>query len=278
MNTATPALKLSRLPSPSALAALFALTLRQHLHGRRMLVLALLFLLPSALAVAYNLLTPMPIKPENLQFALVFNLIPHALAPLTALLYAAGIVQDEIEEQTLTYLLLRPVPRWAMYLIKLAATWLVTTALTAVFTVIAMDAVVLTTREPVAGGLTEPILKLTGLIALTQAAYCGLFGLLGLLMRRSLVVGVAYIFLLEGILASLDMVMRRMTVLYHFRVLAIRWLNPEGAKAEWSINLAKAPDAQTCVLTLLGIGLVLAVFSALLFSSREFRMKTPEGN
>ena len=35
-------------------------------------------------------------------------------------------------------------------------------------------------------------------LALAEAGYCGLFGLLGLLMRRSLLVGVAYIFLLEG--------------------------------------------------------------------------------
>ena len=57
-----------------------------------------------------------PPRAEKLQFALVFNLIPHALAPLAALLYATGIIQDEVEEQTLTYLLLRPLPRWAIYL------------------------------------------------------------------------------------------------------------------------------------------------------------------
>ena len=47
---------------------------------------------------------------------LVFNLLPHGLAPLTALLYAAGVISDEVEEQTLTYLLMRSVPRWALYL------------------------------------------------------------------------------------------------------------------------------------------------------------------
>ena len=55
-----------------------------------------------------NLASRFPPAAENLQFALIFNLIPHALAPLAALLYATGIIQDEVEEQTLTYLLLRP--------------------------------------------------------------------------------------------------------------------------------------------------------------------------
>src|SRR5438094_10642099 len=84
----------------AALGALFVFTLRQHLRGRRLLVLSLLFLLPSALAVLVGL-ARYPPPPEHLAFAFVFNLIPHTLAPLTALLYAAGIIQDEVEGQTL---------------------------------------------------------------------------------------------------------------------------------------------------------------------------------
>src|SRR5438552_4914322 len=77
----------------TALWALFVLALRQHLRGRRLLVLSLLFLLPSVLAAIVRF-APHPPPPEHLEFVFVFNLIPHALATLTALLYAAGIVQD----------------------------------------------------------------------------------------------------------------------------------------------------------------------------------------
>ena len=63
-------------------------------------------------------------------------------------------------------------------------------------------------------------------LALAQAGYCGLFGLLGLLMRRSLFVGVAYIFFFEGILASIDTVARKLTIMYYYRVLILRWLQP----------------------------------------------------
>src|SRR5205823_1678067 len=113
----------------SALAALFVLTLRQYARGRRLLVLGLLFLLPSALAVVARLGRHPP-EADILEFALVFNLIPHALATLTALLYAGGMIQDEVEEQTLTYLLLRPLPRWALYVTRYAATWVVAAGLT----------------------------------------------------------------------------------------------------------------------------------------------------
>ena len=53
---------------------------------------------------------------------------------------------------------------------------------------------------------------------------------------------------------------------------------PADGARNWSINLATAPDARTCVLTLLGVGVASAIIAAILFAGREFRMKTPEGN
>ena len=274
---ASDAVVLSRRPDLRALTALFVLTLRQHVRGRRLLVLSLLFALPSALVAVICLTSHYPPPAENLEFGLVFNLIPHALAPLAALLYAAGIIQDDVEEQTLTYLLLRPLPRWALYLVKLTATLLITSALTAVFTTATFAVIAWTASEPATAGLMGRELKMAGLLGLTQVAYCGLFGCLGLLTRHSFLAGVAYIVLLEGALASFPTVLRQLTVMYYFRVLALRWLKPADGNA-WSITLATAPTAQTCVLVLLGVGLVSATAAAFFFARREFRMKTPEGN
>jgi ABC-2 type transport system permease protein len=271
------AIPLSRRPNLGALVTLLLLTVRQHILGRRLLVLSLLFALPAALAALVNLASSVRPNAESLQFALVFNLIPHALVPLAALLYAAGVIQDEVEEQTLTYLLLRPLPRWAIYLVKLLATLLVTALLTAVFTAVTFAVLALTAKAPPPAGHIAMILKTIGLLTLTQVAYCGLFGLLGLLMRRSLLGGVTYIVLFEGLLASLDTVARRLTVMYYFRVMVLRWLDPASGR-EWSIDLATAPTARTCVLTLVSVGIVLAVIGAIYFACKEFRMKTPEGN
>ena len=153
---------------------------------------------------------------------------------------------------------------------------MITSLLTAVFTAATFAVLVLTSKEPVPAGLVQMVLKTVGLLTLAQTAYCGLFGLLGLLMRRSLLVGVTYIVLFEGLLASLDTVARRLTIMYYFRVLVLRWLNPASG-SEWSIDLATAPTAQNCVLTLLGVGIVTAIAAAIFFVSKEFRMKTPEG-
>ena len=108
-------------------------------------------------------------------------------------------------------------------------------------------------------------------------AYCGLFGILGLMTRRAFLAGVAYIVVLEGLLASFHTVARRLTMMYYFRVLVLRWLEPAGGR-DWSIDLATAPTTQTCVVTLLSVGVISAIMAAIVFSGREFRMKTPDGN
>jgi ABC-2 type transport system permease protein len=260
----------------TALGALFGLSLRQSLRGRRLLVLSLLFLLPSALAVVVRF-APRPPPASLLEFAFVFNLIPHALATLTALLYAAGMIQDEVEEQTLTYLLLRPLPRWALYLTKLAVTWLVTSALTAVFTTLAFAVIYWGTPELWGEVLPTRAAKVAALLALSQAGYCSLFGVLSLLTRRSLIAGLAYIIAFEGLLANIDLVVRKLTVMYYFRVLSIRWLAPADSK-EWSIRLDEAPTDLGCVLTVLTATAVFALLGAVLMMRQEFRMKTPEGS
>jgi ABC-2 type transport system permease protein len=275
-SDAAGSITLSRRPDLSALAALFVLALRQYAHGRRLLILAILFALPSGLAAIVSLASRHAPEPGALEFAFAFNLIPHALAPLAALLYAAGIIRDETEEQTLTYLLMRPLPRWALYVVKLLAALLVTCLLTAVFTIGTFVAIAATATEPLAEGLFGRALITAGTLALAQFGYCALFGLAGLVTRRALLAGIAYIVLFEGLLASFDTVARRLTVMYYFRVLILRWLEPVHAQP-WTVDLTTAPDAQSCVLILLATGLALTVAAAVLFTLREFRMKTPEG-
>jgi ABC-2 type transport system permease protein len=261
---------------PMALAALFVLTLRQHVHGRRLLILSLLFLIPSALVLVERL-SPHHPPLEKLEFACIFYFIPHALLPLVALLYAAGMVRDEIEEQTLTYLLLRPLPRWAFYLTRLAATWVVTTALTAVFTTLAFAVIWWGTPQLWGDALHVRAAKTVGLLALALVGYCSLFGALGLYTRRSLIAGLAYIVAFEGILANIPMVARQLTVMYYFRVLTMRWLAPSGSEA-WGIDLDTAQTAKTCLQILLAASAVLTVLGMVMMARREFRMKTPEGS
>jgi ABC-2 type transport system permease protein len=260
----------------SALGTLFWLTLRQQARGRRWIVIGFLFLIPSLVAVLARTLEDNA-NIDLLEFALVFNLIPHALLPLAALLYSAGMIQDEVEEQTLTYLLVRPIPKWAIYLTKLFATLVTTVVLAMAFTTVTYATVHWGRPELWGDILPTKAVKTAGILALALVGYCAAFGCMSLFVRWILVVGIAYIILLEGLLASFDFAFRRLTVMFYYQVLCLRWLDADKWK-DWSIDLETAPDAQRCVLTLLGAGVAATLLAMLLISSREFRMKTPEGS
>ena len=265
----------------SGLAALFVLSLRQQTRGRKLLVLVLLYALPCALAIVLRSLSR-PAPADILEFALIYGLVPHALAPLTALLYAGGMIQDEVEEQTLTYLLVRPLPRPALYVCKLLATLLLTTVLVTAATTALYLAIYWNTTEIWDGSITRRMVQTAGIMSLGQVGYCSLFGCLGVLTRRTLIAGVIYIVVVEGLLANLRFMVRSLTVVYYVRVLAIRWLDlPQQIfdrwQKDWGLSLDQIPDGNSCVLKLLGFGVAITLVAALGFSRREFRMKTPEG-
>ena len=102
--------------------------------------------------------------------------------------------------------------------------------------------IALLTGEALTAGLFVQGVKIAAIFSLAQVAYCGLFALMALLMRRALLMGVVYIIFFEGLLASFDTIARRMTVMYYFRVLVLRWLEPASG-AEWKFDLKTAPSS-----------------------------------
>src|SRR5262249_21339170 len=119
---------------------LYCLTLRQHLHGKRWIVVSLLFAVPAGMAILIRS-TASGVPNLHLAFVLLWILVPQALLPLVTLLYASGIIQDEQEEQTITYLLIRPISKWLLYWIKMAATWTTTCTLVIILTVVTYAAI-----------------------------------------------------------------------------------------------------------------------------------------
>src|SRR5947209_8754283 len=176
LNYARPGASRFRLLDLTSLWSLYLLTLRQHLHGKRWMVVAVLFLLPAGLALLIRSTAALDVPGVGLEFIFVFMFFPQGLLPLVALIYASGIVQDEVEEQTITYLLIRPIPKWALYIVKLLATLTTTVALTSVFTALTFAAIYLgggPRGEDAAGVPNVPLrcLKAVGVHGLAVVAY-----------------------------------------------------------------------------------------------------------
>ncbi len=227
-----------------------------------------------------------------LEFLFVFMLIPQALLPLLALLYGSGIIQDEQEEQTFTYLLIRPIPRWAIYAIKVLATLTTTVVLTAVFTTLTYAVIYVGSPTP-PEDVPLRCCKAVGIHALAVTAYCCLFGVMSLLTKRTLIYGFLYAAFFEGLLANLPFSTRLLSIIYYARLIAYRSMTFQftengrkidmGAEA-WQLDvkndpsLLEHPSLGTCLTVLLVGSLVCLVLGAYLCSRREFHVKTPEGS
>lgn len=288
ITTARPAAR--PISRASAYWTLYTLTLRQHLHGRRWIVMAMLFMLPFLLAIVVRFTAPR-VPPEALEFLLVMMFVPQAVLPIVALLYASGIIQDEQEEQTITYLLLRPIPKWAIYTVKLLAAMTTTAVLVVVFTGLTYAAIYLNTQMPV-GDAAVRWLKASAIHSLAVVTYCSLFGLLSLVTKRVLVFGILYTAVVEGLLANFPFSIRLVTVIYYTRWIAYQTMSfrvpqpgrgsEDFAATGWQLDpigspgLLSHPQLGTCIAILLGATLVFTVIAAWLCSQREFHVKTPE--
>lgn len=262
---------LSRSFSLSTLLALFESSMRQFSRGRRLYVLIGLFALPLLFVAITRYFDPEhATKVGDLELVILFYFIPQVCIPLSALLLAGGIIRDEIEEQTLTYLLIRPVPRPAIYLAKLAAAWCMAAGLAAIFSALAT---VLIHWDHLDGAVATRAARLAILPALSLLDYMALFAAVSVVFRSMLTIGAAYVAIFEGLLANLDFGGRMITVLWHTRILAARWLDLNVPA--WQIDLETAPSGMTSLLTLLISALVLSILGAFIFSLREYRMKTP---
>jgi ABC-2 type transport system permease protein len=259
----------------AALVTVLRITAARQSRGRRLLVIALLFSLPIVLAILTRYYQ-VPYRPDEVVSVLVFGLIFQALVPLTALLFASGMVQDDVEEQTLTYLLIRPIPRWAIYFAKLMSTFLVTALRAVVFTIATLATIYWGEENLWKSVMLDRAPLIAAILALGLFTYVAIFGGLSLWVRRTLVVGAIYIMVFEGVISNIDFAVREATVMYHVRVLSIRWLGLSGG--DWSIDPATAPAASTCVAVLMTISAVFSILGAWTFSAKEFRVKTPEGS
>jgi ABC-2 type transport system permease protein len=275
----------------------FTLSLRNLLQWKRLLVMLLLFLLPVIVVVVFRFIrVPQIMRYQSelglsaqfltTEFRAVLIMFANVIAPLTMLLFASGMIRDEQENQTLTYLMIRPIPRWAIYLSKLLASILVAWFLTMLGISITMVTLWIGSGLDPAQEMVPRLLWLMPCFGILLAANGAVFACLGVLFRRSLVIGAVYIALFEGFLANYQFVLRKFTNLHYFQCIVVNVLGDYYKKFDQSMNkneimlwpLARevVPDTQESVITLLSVFIVTAIVGMYVFTVREFRMKTPE--
>ena len=171
------------------------LSLRQ-LAGRwRLLFILLLAVLPVALAVLVSTLAG-----DESDFAQSFTnvlldaMIVGAIMPIVTMALATAAFGDELEDRTLSYLVLKPVRRSLIVLPKLLASIVIAGPL------LIISGVVATLWGLQGGG--QAALAVGAALFAGVVAYAAIFTWAGLISSRALGFALIYVFLWEGLISS----------------------------------------------------------------------------
>ncbi|MXX93527.1 MAG: ABC transporter permease subunit [Chloroflexi bacterium] len=172
---------------------IFILAIRQSISIRRIAVLLLLAAIPLVIAIASGLLDA-DWDGEATQ-GFIQGLIFNTGLPLIALIVAAPVFADEIEDRTLTNLMLSPISRWQISIPKMLAAAAIVAIPLAISTFVS---VLLVFDEE---AYSAAIIAALG-IAIGAIAFTSLFAFIGTITTRAVVFGIVYVFGFEALIST----------------------------------------------------------------------------
>ena len=177
------------------MGSIFRLSLHQLAKRRRLLLILLLATLPVALAAAISAFAG---EGESYKADLINNLLDAmliaAIMPIVTIALATRAFGDELEDRTLSYLVLKPVRRSLIVLPKLLSSIVICGPLLiasgAVATLFALD------------GSGQAVVAVGVALFAGVVAYAAIFTWAGLISTHALSFGLIYVFLWEGVLST----------------------------------------------------------------------------
>jgi len=202
----------------------FDLALGQMLWARRTTLLALAAGAPVLLALVTRLtlstgsavvqINGRQIGSETVFSTAITLLYLRFIVPAIGVFYGTSLIADEVEDKTITYLFIRPIPRGAIVLGKYLAYLLcVTSVVLPSAAVVFMVMVPFQDMAPLFGSFVRDL----GVLALGLAAYGAVFLWAGALFRRPLVGGLLFVFGWEQLAAVLPGYLGRLTIAHYLQ-------------------------------------------------------------
>ena len=175
------------------MGAILALTLRQIASVRRLLIVGLLAALPVALTVAVMLFDDGP--GDDFVAVALAGLVTGIVLPIVSMALATPAFGDDVEDGTLSFIALTPIPRWRIALAKLVAPVVIAAPVAAISGIV-------TAYIGLDGDMQASLAVGAGLL-LGAAAYCCIFTWAGLMTTRAISFGIVYVFLWELLAGAL---------------------------------------------------------------------------
>jgi ABC-type Na+ efflux pump permease subunit len=199
---------------------LFFLSLRRQFLSRQTVICLVLSLFGLLIALAWAMQREPSVK--KLAEEVLIPVHVTFLLPIFAICFGASSIGGEREDHTLVYLLVTPLPRSFLYIVKYlaAATWVLLWSMGSLAGLCAVAGpwVQQTIRFFPGPELSETVplhwgFELLRLVwpafALGALAYAGLFHALGATFRRGTIISLAYTFFLEVLLGNMPGIIKR---------------------------------------------------------------------
>ena len=201
------------ISAPTVSMPVFGLTLRSLLGGKKALALGLLATLPVIAALVFA--AAGDLAPELFWARLVQRLLLPTVTAFVAVVIGASAIGDEREDGTILYLAATPLPRAGLVLTKVMASWTASMALLVPSALI--SGIVALGSDASASLLLWPLVA----VALSAFCYCAAAAWLSLAIRRPVVIGVLYILLWEGSIATFAASADRFSIAAYGRAIAV---------------------------------------------------------
>lgn len=205
---------------------------------------------------------PEKLSIKDFYLKVLSNLHLRVLIPFIGLFYAAGVLSDEREKGTLAYLLTRPVGRWLIPLTKFAASFGVA-ALAIGLGILAAFGILFGAPGGNIGYLTTPLF--ISLVALF--VYGSFFVLLGVLVDRPYIVGIAFVIGWETIAGNLVPWVKNLTFTHFINRAIESWQLDKGV--QW---LPTGSDSLEALRNLLIAAVLFLAAASLIMKRREFEV------
>jgi len=224
-------------------AVIVRLTVRALLLQRRSLALVALAAAPLLMSFVFAIAARAGANHRLFYSTLVQELFLPTVAALVALVVGVSALGDEREDGTVLYLVATPVPRLVLVGSTIAAAWI--TAMVLLVPSLLLSAVLALGHRLTAGDLLWPLLG----TALACLAYCSASAWLSLRVRRPVVIGVLYILLWEGSIATFAASASKLSIAAYGRALVAQALpqaNPPVAGPVASFIVLSVVVAGAC--------------------------------
>ncbi len=234
-------------------------TLKDLARPKKLFGAALLMLLPAILVLIQKSLST-TFVPDDAYSLFAANLIFGFVLVIMAVFYGTGVIAQEIEQKTITYLLTRPVPRWRILLDKFVAVVIGTTA------VVWMAAILLALVSYGPKGLLDSRLPIDlAVLPIGALAYGALFLFLSARFNRALVMGLIFAFGWETWVPYMPGSFRNLSLMTYLRVLA-----PHADSATTPYALANPISASLAWGVLFGVVVAGLAAACYVFSTSEY--------